>query len=261
MKHTHSIKLSLVALAALILTSCGVQIQFESIVPAKTNLGRGTMIACEPDGNRAACKIAYAIANRINQDGYYTVGSYNNGGRMAFLEVMNAQTKTTRSGKYSYTDLSATIRISDTHDRQLYRRSLETDVDEDQYGNLYLDDACRDIAKAVMLDLTPHTVTYRESVSPDENNPSIELGANACAAGNWAQGREYAKQALATNPSSAEAYYLLGLIERHARNYAQSTAYFQKAYSLENNSKYQSGISKNAELQQNEQYAKQQLRK
>ncbi|MBR5521881.1 MAG: hypothetical protein IKV82_00235 [Akkermansia sp.] len=255
----HTITSALSTAAALVLASCGVQIQMESAVPAEINLGRGTMIACEPHGNNVSQKICYAVANRINQDGYYTVGSYNNGKPMAFLEVMNAQLKTTSGQNYSYTDLITTIRIADLNDHQLYRRSLKTDVDEDQYGNLYIDDACRTIARTVMLDLTPHAVTYKEKVSPNDENPAIEMGAKACASGNWELGRSYAQQAIAHNPNDPEAYYLLGLIERNALNYAQSTANFEKAYSIEQKGKYKSAILKNSTFATNEANVRQQL--
>lgn len=250
---------ALTTAAAFVLASCGVQIQMESAVPAQTNLGRGTMIGCEPHGNNLSQKLCYAIANRINQDGYYTIGSYNPGGRLVFLEIMNAQLKTTSGQNYSYTDLIATIRISDSVDRELYRATFKEDVDEDQYGNLYIDDACRTIARTVMLDLTPHAVTYREKISPNDENPSLELGAKACAAGNWDQGRHYAQQAINTNPNDPEAYYLMGLIERNALNYAQSTAYFEKAVSIEPKGKYKAAITKNASLAKNEEYVRQQL--
>lgn len=256
-KHTTTTVLS--TAAALVLASCGVQIQMESAVPAEVNLGRGTMIACSPHGNNVSQKICYAVANHIRQDGYYTLGSDNDGKPIAYMEVMNAQLETTQSGKYSYTDLIATIRFHDAVDRQLYRRSLKTDVDEDQYGNLYIDDACRTIARTIMLDLTPHSVTYKEKVSPNDENPSIELGAKACAAGNWEQGRSYAQQAIQANPNDAEAYYLMGLIERNALNYAQSTAMFEKANSIEQKGKYKAAIIKNATLSKNEENVRQQL--
>lgn len=245
------------AAATLLLASCSVQIQMESAVPAEVNLGRGTTIACEPHGNKVSQKICYAIANRINQDGYYTIGS--DGDRIVFFEVMNAQLKTTTGNNYSYTDLIATIRISDAVDRELYRRSLKTDVDEDRQGNLYIDDACRTIARTVMLELTPHTVTYKEKISPNDENPALELGAKACAAGNWDQGRHYAQQAITAKPDDAEAYYLMGLIERNALNYAQSTYYFEKANSIDPSGKYKAAITKNGTLAKNEEYVRQQL--
>lgn len=255
----HTITSALSTAATLFLASCGVQIQMESAVPAQVNLGRGTMICCEPHGNSVSQKICYAVGNSIRQDGYYTVGSYNGGKPIAFFEVMNAQLQTTSGKNYSYTDLITTVRISDAADRQLYRRSLKTDVDEDSYGNLYVDDACRTVAKTVMLDLTPHSVTYKEKVSPNDENPSIEMGALACANGNWEQGRSYAQQAIAHNPNDPEAYYLMGLIERNALNYAQSTAHFEKAYSIEDKGKYKSAILKNATLAANEDKVRQQL--
>lgn len=249
----------LVSAATFVLASCGVQIQMENAEPAQTNLGRGTMIRFARPGNKISRKLCHAIANRIIQDGYYTIHSGNTGGRMVFLEIMNAKLKTTTSSNSSYTDLIATIRIRDYVDRELYRTRIKERVDEDSYDNLYVDDACRAIALTVMQDLTPHSVTYKEKVSPDDDNPSLELAAKACAAGNWEQGKQYAQQAITARPDDPEAYYLMGLIERNALNYAQSTAYFEKADSIDSESKYKAAIIKNATLATKDEHVRQQL--
>ena len=49
------------------------------------------------------------------------------------------------------------------------------------------------------------------------------------------------------------------VIERNARNYTASDAHFRKAYSLNPQSKYLSGINDNSRLQQDEQRARQQM--
>lgn len=62
-------------------------------------------------------------------------------------------------------------------------------------------------------------------------------------------GRSLAQQALSVNPNEAETYYLLGLIERHAQNFAASDEMFRKVASLGNKSKYSEGIRGNASIQ------------
>lgn len=250
----------LVSAVAFVLASCSVPIQMENAEPAQTNLGRGTVIRGVRYKDKISRKLSKAIAYRIIQDGYYTIGSGKPGDRMVFLEIMNAslETRSNDNGS-SYSDLIATFRIRDYVDRELHRARIIERVDKDPYGNLYVDDACRSIARTYMQQLTPHTVTYEEKVSPDDDNPSLELGAKACAAGNWEQGKHYAQQAITARPDDPEAYYLMGLIERKAMNYAQSTAYFEKADSIDSESKYKEAIIKNATLAKKDNYVRQQL--
>ena len=111
----------------------------------------------------------------------------------------------------------------------------------------------------VMRDLTPHQVRYSMGVDEVEGNPAVVQAAQACAAGNWEMGRSLAQAALQQNPNEAEACYVLGIIERNARNYTASDSWFSKAYSLKPESKYMSALRGNAQLQNDEQRAHAQL--
>jgi tetratricopeptide (TPR) repeat protein len=143
--------------------------------------------------------------------------------------------------------------------QRIYRRNCSQYVSTDYEYRPDWEEAAEGIAEDVMRDLTPHQVRYSETVDEVETNPAVEQAARACAAGNWEGGRSLARQALAQNPNEAEAYYVLGLIERNARNYTASDAHFRKAHSLNPQGKYLSAIHDNSRLQQDEQRARQQM--
>ena len=100
---------------------------------------------------------------------------------------------------------------------------------------------------------------YSVGVDAVEGNPAVEQAAQACAAGNWEQGCSLAHAALQQNPDEPEACYMLGVIERNARNYTASDSWFRKANSLRPAGKYSGAIRDNAHLQAAEQRARYQL--
>lgn len=102
-------------------------------------------------------------------------------------------------------------------------------------------------------------MSYTERVQGNDENPYIEQGARECAAGNWSTGRAYAQKAIETNPADAEAYFLMGLIERNEQNFSKSSAYFAKANAVKPSGKYTSAIQKNNAISTNEARARKQL--
>lgn len=239
-----------------VLSSCGIQIQLENAVPAEVNLGRGAHVevrdsthAHSPMNRDAARALCRAFRHQMAEDGYY-IPVARGGMADARIEMYDTHVHHTGEGEHPTARLCTTIEVESGY-RCLYRRREDVYLSRDSHGHPELYDAARDIARKTMKKLTPHVSTYCEYVDENEQNPALGQGARACAAGNWEQGRQLAQQALSVNPNEAEAYYLLGLIERHAQNFAASDEMFRRAASLGNKSKYTEGIRGNAAIQRN----------
>ena len=239
------------AAATVMVSSCGTQIQMTEAIPAQVNLGRGTSICI----NSTNSDMVDAFTNRILRDGFYTLPT-DSSTRFAYLTVRDIKTIVGSQSKAA--SIAATTEIKSGNMR-LYRKRYQVSVRRDYQGHYYVQDACDRYAGDVMEDLTPHEKPLYVRVSGNSKNPDIEKGALACKAGNWELGEVHAKQAIQTDPQDPEAYYLMGLIERNKMNYAESTQYFQKAYSLNASSKYTTAISKNRSMEINDQYVQQQL--
>lgn len=243
------------ACAAAVLSSCGTQIQMTEAIPAKVCLGRGTTVYIGSPYKDYG--LERALTNKILSDGYYTLPGYSNASNssVAHLSIRNIET-----GIYAGMHYLAADAHVYRHGSMVYNKGYVGTASQDpQSGKIYYDNASKSIANSVMNDLTPHEKNFYVRVKGNSKNPDIERGALACRAGNWAQGEVYARQAININPQDAEAYFLLGVIERNKMNYNKSTQYFQKAYALKPHGKYQTAISKNRVMQQNDQYVQQQL--
>lgn len=237
-----------------LLSACGIQIQLDNAVPAKVNLGRGARVvvrdsthAHSPLNRDAAVALCRAFRHQMAEDGYY-IPVARGGMADARIEMLDTHVHHSGEGEPAYARLCTTIEVESGY-RSLYRRREDVYLSRDSHGHPELYDAARDIARKTMKKLTPHVSTYCEYMDENEQNPALGQGARACAAGNWEQGRSLAQQALSVNPNEAEAYYLLGLIERHAQNFAASDEMFRKVASLGNKSKYSEGIRGNASIQ------------
>ena len=243
------------------LTSCGVQIQMETTVPAEVNLGKGTLVTIPLSGgtsnvNKHEWGLNAAMQDAIMAHGYYKLIEYPHpASNYVVMDVSDFRI----NRHEQHADFQSRVVVRNKYGLCLYSKTKETYAYKDSKGNFKWDSAYRNIADATMEELTPHRETYYERVSGVDENPSVEEGAKACKRGNWGTGRAYAEEALKVNPNEPEAYYLLGLIERYYKNYASSTSYFEKANSLKPESKYTKAIRYNAQLQRNEQIASQQL--
>lgn len=251
------------AAVAWVLSSCGTQIYLEKWQPAQVDLRRGTVLQVFPEAHGPLrYELRRAFDQQIAADGYYRLygGSPVVGLRLHRVKIDYAEPPTDekkhRKPYPNRVELTADV-LSGF--QRVYRRECYTYVSHDSDYHPDWEAAAEDIAGTVMRDLTPHRVRYSETVDGVDANPSVELAAQACAAGNWEGGRAYAQQALSLNPNEAEAYFVLGLIERNARNYAASDAHFRKAHSLNPQGKYASALNDNARLQRDEQLAESQL--
>ncbi len=241
-----------------LLTACGIQIQLENAVPAEVHLGRGACVTVRdtthshcPVNRDAARTLCRAFYHRLADDGYYSPAPWGGCGiGGAEIELTDTHVHHGDKGKSTTSRLCTTVEVNAGY-RNLYRRHEDELLSQDSHGCYNIADAADSIARRTLRILTPHVATYSEYVEPNDQNPALEQGARACAAGNWRAGRSYAQQALEANPNEAEAYYLLGLIERYEQNYTQSDEMFRKAAALGNKSKYAKGIRGNANIQQN----------
>ena len=160
-----------------------------------------------------------------------------------------------KSGYPDHFQLKTDVRIL-TGGQNLYHRGF---LRGNLLKNEKLDYVVDEISTTVVHDISPHEEDLYVRVRGSKENPSVELGAKACKAGNWAQGEAYAKQALQQKPDDPEALFLMGVIERKKMNYAQSTAYFTRALAVKPSGKYRKAISKNKVMEQNDKYTMQQL--
>ena len=235
-----------------LLPSCGTQIQMTEAVPAKVNLGRDTTmyINGNSDGDRG---IAAAIRDKLAADGYYKLPGQGGSIRSAYMVISGTGVEIDKPTGIPL--LSSTIDISNGN-QNVYHRNYANALTNNEGSALRAVDT---ISRTVVHDISPHEKNLYVRVRGSKENPSVELGAKACAAGNWEQGEVYAKEALQQKPDDPEALFLMGVIERKKMNYAQSTAYFTKADTIKPSGKYKKAISKNKVMEQNDKYTMQQL--
>lgn len=253
------------AAMCLLLASCGTQIQMSYKKPAQVFLGSGASVwvnsayqsYATANEREASRHIVNYLRSEIAKDGYYRQPGYDNyNGRFmheATINVRNVDVSVEGDRNYSYYKVYAEIQIVRGY-QILFDQRLS-------YSGSDIASAARDMAYDVSCAIVPTTSRYYVRVKGNDENPAIEQGAKACQANNWAQGRAYAEQAIATNSNDAEAHYLMGLIERYYGNYAASTACFQRACAIDPQSgKYAEAINDNAAIQSSNISASQQKR-
>lgn len=257
-----NVKNMVVCAWAIMLSSCGVQIQMETLRPAEVDLGRGSalhVVDCEH--SRSGMQLVQAFRRRIAQDGFYALRP--GGARLelhrVYLQnppppphVYRRERKEKDRNDYRPSPRLNAVVLVMQGGYQIYRRDYTESVWVDHRGRMNLTAACEEFADEIMDDLTPRTVRYCEYVSPDENNPALEQAARACAAGDWGRGKTLADSALKHDPNCAEAYYLLGLIARHERDFSGAERYFRQAYGTSQQGKYADALKDNARIQRNE---------
>lgn len=264
---------------AVLLSSCGVQIQMSTLSASAAGLGRDTPLCVRTNSwNPVGHLLVDAFNERISADGFFHL-RYQSAGSV-ILEVSNVYVEDPpppgyRRHRHDDHDrkhgkkhknpppppspkLVATVAVH-ANGSSYYHRNFRQYISLDYDDRMQLRSACQDIARDAMRDLTPHVVTYSEYVKPDDTIPALEQAARACAAGNWALGRQYATALINNRPQCAEAHYLMGLIERHDGNFDASNDYFRQANHLTPDSKYRSALQDNAEMRHTEAVARQQM--
>jgi len=247
-------------LVSCILLSCGVQVQLQTLVPSEVNLRRGTSLrVVKQTRHPAARRLENALYEQLADCGFYTLG-----GNSAILAIRHVHRHTQRYINHTCkadeecrctetvrTDLEATVQLE--HQGQILYHRTHSDT---SYSHRADYDA---LAAAIVQDLVPRAVWYSERVKPADGNETLRAAAKACANGDWQTGDVLVRRSLQEFPQDAEAYYLLGLIERNNRNFRASDAHFRQAYSLRADAKYSDAISRNARLEQDEAAARAQL--
>ena len=232
----------IIAATAFLVTSCGTQIQMTEAVPAKLNMARGSKVAIAYKGYLPD-KVGDELLSLMTKDGYYTFVSGNADYTISIQEHYGVVSTPSQYQVDFYV-------LQGDRGAVLYtgRTPEETRVGIPAR-----------LAKRIYETFAPHEKNLYVRVRGSKENPSVELGAKACQAGNWEQGEAYAKQALQQKPDDPEALFLMGVIERRKMNYALSTAYFARANTIKPSGKYKGAISKNKVMEQNDRYTMQQL--
>lgn len=257
------VRKTLLVAVAWVLSSCATQVYLSKWEPSQVDLPRGTVLHVDVEAHGPLRhELRRAFAQQIAADGYYNLHGAGPCTHLRLHRVHVNMVEPSRDDKHR--DRPYPNRVELTADvicnhQRIYRRELSEYVSCDYEYRPDWEDAAEDIAADVMRDLTPHQVRYSMGVDEVEGNPAVVQAAQACAAGNWEMGRSLAQAALQQNPNEAEACYVLGIIERNARNYTASDFWFRKAYSLKPESKYMSALRGNAQLQNDEQRAHAQL--
>lgn len=246
-------------LLAVVLCSCGVQIQMDTMSPSAAGLGRGNpLMVSDYTGNHASRMLESAFRNRIIYDGFFRLSSsYGINIELCNVHVENEphhhhhHDNKDKDHTQPLPTLCATVYIR-SGGRTVYQRSFRETVYLRDNDRMKLREACEEIAEEAMDDLTPHPVRYSRYITPDDNIPELEQAANACARRNWQLGRQLTSALLSRYPHCAEAHYLMGLIERNDGNYPASDACFSTAHQLKPDSKYSNGLHDNVRMQQDE---------
>lgn len=252
-------------------SSCATQVYLDRWEPSQVDLPRGTVLRVRAEAHGPLrYELKRAFQQQIAADGFYNVAQHSGGADVRLHHVVvdveyppvDDEHHGDRHEQEEHTRVREVELTADVvcNYQRIYRRECSAYVRHDSHGHPDWESACESIATEVMRDLTPHIVRYSVGVDEVEGNPAVEQAAQACAAGNWEQGKSLARAALLQNPNEAEACFVLGLIERNARNYAASNSWFQKANALKPHNKYVSALRDNTEQQAAEQRAHSQLR-
>lgn len=250
----------LLVMLCMLLISCGMQVQLQTLEPSQVNLKRGTSLrVASVYNNYPSAHLEDALYERLAQENFYTLG-----GSEAVLYIERAHVHQDRYINHTChnsdhchctesveTTLTATVQL-EYHGNILYRRTL-SDTTYSDYADY------DDIAVEVVRDLVPRTVRYSVRIKPQDGNTVLEQAVQACQQGDWNTGRALAEASLQTYPNDAEAYYLLGIIERNHRNFAASDAHFNRAYAIAPSSRYTAAIRENNVIKQKEDLAISQL--
>lgn len=250
-----------IAMVALLLCACGVQVQLQTWEPSLVNLRRGSSLRVYSlHYNDASRRLSKSLNRCLRESGFYSLG-----GTSATLYIEHAlESETSRvihtcsadevchCTEDVETTLRTTVRL-ELHGQILYRRFLSDTASG--YGADY-----DGVAQDIVNDLVPHAVTYSVRIKPQKGNDVLEQAAEACRRGDWAVGQSLAKSSLQSYPGDSEAYYLLGIIARHHGDYGASTQYFSRAETITPSSRYAEAMRENAELQAKEKLARSQLK-
>lgn len=230
----------LLAPVAVLVSACGTLVHVQHTEPSSVGLPRGTelSVSCEHP------RLAQLVTSRLAEEKFYRLtpaaGTQLQLGNVVKTEQemggasFGEQHRYARARNY-IVNLSAVARLvrgGNVPFLKIY--SIEGDS---------VERAQRKLADAVADDMVPRRVTRGRRISPASGNEVLGEAARACAAGNWQQGRTLAQQAVQAFPSDSECYFLMGLIEQQAGNYAAAAVQLRRALSLKDDSAYRDALS------------------
>lgn len=258
---------SLAYAGTMLLASCGTTIKIPEPVPAKMDAGRHARLYIKTS-NGTGEDIKDGLSAILTNSMYYTIVE------APHPTKANTDTILTLSKAYanatcdyeSYTDEDG-----DTHYDYHYDATAEVEclLSKPPQGSMYavksysasddnnssssgaIDNVIYKIVRKIAEDMVPREKYFKITVSSDRDYPLIEEGAKACKEGDWKRGRKLAELVLKENASHPEANFLMGLVERHDRNFDKSDQYFNKAISLGNKSKYTAQLQRNQTIREN----------
>ena len=251
----------LLCICSLLLCACGVQIQLQTLEPAQTNLRRGSLLRVYAlQYNDASRRLSRKLNEYFRDSGFFKLGGtgatlyieHDHEYSDSYINHTCSSSEECNCSSTIETTVSATVYLA-YRGQVLYLRSLS---DTSYSGRADYDKLAREIVN----DLVPHTVTYSLRIKPQRGNDMLEQAAEACRRGDWHSGQSLAESSLQSHPADPEAYYLLGIIARHNGQYRASDTYFARAAAINPSTRYTGAIEDNAQMRAKENLARAQLR-
>lgn len=269
----------LCAIPCMVIVSCSTMLTLDEPVPAIMNVNRHSTLAIVYD-NHEGRNIAHGITSHLAPgnfaglpDDFYRILSLSPkespAPSVADADVLVVLSKSAESCSTNY----ETVETCDHHGKTVSERRVASGESvssttcrfstrhpaysiERDYGVRYSASSPElasfistiELSEKIARDIVPHQRTYTVTIESDSENPTLEQAAEACKAGNWTLGEQLAKQAAAKKPQSAEALFLLGIIERHKKNFSYSSELIAKADALQSNEKYEKELLRNASI-------------
>ncbi len=234
MKHP-CITLAMVATAVLV-TSCGTQIQMIEAVPAKVNMARGSRVAISYKGE-VPDQVGDELLALMTKDGYYTFVS-GNADYTIFIQ------------EHREFLVPSSCQVDFCVQRGDERNVLYSGTTSDYKWTL---GPIESLAKEIYETFAPHEKEYKVRVSVDSKNQLLKQAVEQARKKNYAQARTLALTSLQQFPKDPETYFLLAMTERADSNFAKSNAYLKKALELKpGEDKYETALQDNEVIQTNE---------
>ncbi len=231
----HSCITLVTAATAVLVTSCGTQIQMIEAVPAKVNMARGSKVAIAYKGYLPD-KVGDELLSLMTKDGYYTFVPWNADYTISIQEHYGL--------------------VSTPSSYQVDFYVMQGDRGNVLYSGKTPEESVRTtekLAKHIYETFAPHEKEYSVRVSVDSKNQLLQQAVEMARKKNYTQARALALASLQQFPEDPETYFLLAMTERADSNFAKSNAYLKKALELKpGKGKYKAALHKNEVIQTNE---------
>ena len=260
---------AILALAGMAVTSCGTTLTLDEPIPAIIDVHTNASLSITANEDLGR-EIARQVGSKLQSNGFYRIQSpdSNTDVRLAlsgcrFTRKTNYETchdhvLDDELNRHHHDRTASSYDIRGAITCRFSSRYTGTPAVRNYYAidkyafssSKARENGIDDLAQQIANDLIPRQRRYTVTIDPDAANPSLEQAAEACKDGNWALGEQLAKQAVAHKPQSAEALFLMGIIERHNNNLPQSSELLAKAAALQSGEKYGQELHRNASIQE-----------